>query len=77
MKGFVELWKKSLKLPIFIGLPVSHDEFSDASISDPVFASVIGTMILSNKYSSPATLLWFSIVGFIDSIVNTFKKLLP
>jgi hypothetical protein len=38
---------------VFIGLPVSQDDFNDASISDPVFASVIGTMILSNKYSMP------------------------
>ena len=77
IKGFVELWKKSLKLPVFIGLPVSQDDFADASISDPVFASVIWTMILANKYSSPGKMFSMNIWGFFESIINTFKKLLP
>lgn len=77
MKWFVELGKKSLKLPVFIGLPVSQDDFNDASISDPVFASVIGTMILSNKYSVPGKMFSMNIGWFFESIVNTFKKLLP
>jgi cell division ATPase FtsA len=77
IKGFVDLWKKSLKLPVFIGLPVSQDDFNDASISDPVFASVIGTMILSNKYSMPWKMFSVNIWGFFESIINTFKKLLP
>jgi cell division protein FtsA len=77
IRGFVELWKKSLKLPVFIGLPVSQDDFNDASISDPVFASVIWTMILSNKYSMPGKMFSMNIWGFFESIINTFKKLLP
>jgi len=77
IRGFVELWKKSLKLPVFIGLPVSQDDFNDASISDPVFASVIWTMILSNKYSMPWKMFSMNIWGFFESIINTFKKLLP
>jgi cell division protein FtsA len=77
IRGFVDLWKKSLKLPVFIGLPVSQDDFNDASISDPVFASVIGTMILSNKYSMPWKMFSMNIWGFFESIINTFKKLLP
>lgn len=77
IKGFIDLWKKSLKLPVFIGLPVSHDDFSDASISDPVFASVIWTMILSNKYSVPSKMFTMNIWGLFESILNTFKKLLP
>jgi len=77
IKGFVELGKKSLKLPVFIGLPVSQDDFNDASISDPVFSSVIGTMILSNKYSVPGKMFSMNIGWFFESIINTFKKLLP
>ncbi|MFK7779720.1 MAG: cell division protein FtsA [Candidatus Gracilibacteria bacterium] len=77
MKGFIELGKKSLKLPVFIGLPVSKDELVDASISDPVFASVIGTMIFSNIYGTNSNLISLSIGGFFDSIKNIFKKLLP
>jgi hypothetical protein len=30
-----------LKLPVFIGTPVSKDQLVDSSISDPVFAAVI------------------------------------
>lgn len=77
IKWFVELGKKSLKLPVFIGLPVSQDDFNDASISDPVFSSVIGTMILSNKYSVPGKMFSMNIGWFFESIINTFKKLLP
>lgn len=77
MKGFIELSKKSLRLPVFIGLPVSKDELVDASISDPVFAGVIGTMILSNKYSLGGKVFSLNIWGFLDSIINVFKKLLP
>lgn len=77
IKGFVDLWKTSLRLPVFIGLPVSQDDFTDASISDPVFASVIGTMILANKYSMPWKIFSMNIWWFFESIINTFKKLLP
>ncbi len=77
IKGFVDLWKKSLKLPVFIWLPVSQDDFNDSLISDPVFASVIGTMILSNKYSISWKMFSVNIWGFFESIINTFKKLLP
>lgn len=77
MQGFIELWKKTLRLPTFIWLPVSKDNLADSSISDPVFASVIGTMILSHKYSVDSQVFSFNIGWFFHSIVNTFKKLLP
>ncbi|MCP4523420.1 MAG: cell division protein FtsA [Candidatus Gracilibacteria bacterium] len=77
IRGFVDLGKKSLKLPVFIGVPVSNDDLADASISDPVFASVIGTMILSNKYSVPSKMFSLNIGGFFESIIHTLKKLIP
>ena len=77
MKWFIELWKNILKLPVFIGLPVSKDELVDASISDPVFASVIWTMILSNKYSSVQKVFSLNIIWFFQSIWKMFKKLIP
>lgn len=77
IKWFVDLGKKTLRLPVFIGLPVSKDDLVDASISDPVFTSVIGTMILSNKYGSNGNLFSLNIGGFFESILNMFKKLLP
>ncbi len=77
MKWFVELAKKDLKLPVFIWLPVSKDELVDASISDPVFAWVIWTMIYSNMYWTNSNILSLNIWWFFESIKNMFKKLLP
>ena len=77
MKGFIELGKKSLKLPVFIWLPVSKDDLVDASISDPVFASVIWTMIFSNIYWTNSNIFSLNIWGFLDSIKTMFKKMLP
>lgn len=77
MKWFVELWKKDLKLPVFIWLPASKDDLVDASISDPVFASVIWTMIFSNLYWTNNKVFTLNFWGFFESIINAFKKLLP
>jgi len=77
IKWFIDLGKKTLKLPVFIGLPVSKDDLVDASISDPVFAGSIGTMILSNTYWVNGGMFSLNIGWFFDSIVNIFKKLLP
>ncbi len=77
MKWFLQVAKSTLKLPAFIGIPVSKDELADTSINDPVFAAVIGTMILSNKYGWVGW--WFSINiwSYFTSIIEAFKKLLP
>lgn len=77
MKWFVESWKKWLRLPVFIWLPVSQDDLVDASISDPVFSSVIWTMIFSNMYWNPGPLFSINISWFIESLKKLFKKLLP
>ena len=71
------LWKKCLKLPVFIWVPISKDDYTDASISDPVFSGVIWTMILANKYSVVPKMFSLNIGWFFGSIVNMFKKLLP
>ncbi|MDD2870476.1 MAG: cell division protein FtsA [Candidatus Gracilibacteria bacterium] len=77
MRGFVNLAKKSLKLPVFIGTPVSKDQLVDSSISDPVFAAVIGTMILSNMYGTNSNIFTFNISGFIESLKKLWKKIMP
>ncbi len=77
MNWFIELGKKNLKLPVFIWLPVSKDELVDASISDPVFASVIGTMIFSNLYWTNSNIFSLNIGWFLESIKKIFKKILP
>ncbi len=77
MKGFVENSKKWLRLPVFIGLPVSKDELVDASISDPVFSAVIGTMIFSNMYSNNWPIFSINFSWFVESLKKLFKKILP
>ena len=77
MRGFIELWKKSLKLPVFIGLPISKDDLVDSSISDPVFAWVIWTMIFSNMYHSNANVFSINIWWFFDWVKEFFKKIMP
>jgi len=77
VKWFINLWKKALKLPTFIGVPVKDDDYCDASVSDPVFASVLWTMILSNKYSSSPRVFSLNLGGFMNSVVWIFKKILP
>lgn len=77
MKGFLPLAKEALKLPSFIGIPASRDELADTSINDPVFAAVIGTMILSNKYGNIGKGFSINIGWYFTSIVNVFKRLLP
>lgn len=77
MRWFIELWKKNLKLPVFIWTPVSKDQLVDSSISDPVFAAVIWTMILSNIYWTNSNIFTFNFSWFIDSLKKMFKKIMP
>lgn len=76
-RGLLETAKEILRLPCFIGVPVEKDNLADTTISDPVYASVIGTMVLANKYSSPGTNFSLNIPGLFASVVKVFKKLLP
>jgi cell division protein FtsA len=73
----IELAKKVLRLPVFIGLPVEKQALSETSISDPVFAGVVGSLILGNKYSHRGMPLNFNVKGMFDSIMKVFKKILP
>lgn len=76
-RWLLETAKDILRLPCFIGVPVEKDNLADTTISDPVYASVIGTMVLANKYSSPGTNFSLNITWIFASIVKVFKKLLP
>ena len=77
MKWFVNLARTGLRLPVFIGLPVSKDDLVDASISDPEFSAVIWTMILSNMYNNNYPSFSFSLGWIIESIKKLFKRFLP
>lgn len=75
--GLVDVAKEVLRLPIFIGLPVEKESLTETSISDPVFAAVIGNMIFANKYSVGKMPFSLNITGMFQSIVKVFKKILP
>ena len=45
-----ELAKEVLRLPSMIGTPEDSDFISGTSIGDPIFAGIIGTLLLSQKY---------------------------
>lgn len=75
--GLIDIAKDILRLPVFIGIPVEKDSLTETSISDPVFASVIGNMVFANKYSVGNIPFSLNITGMFDSIVKVFKKILP
>ncbi|MDQ7009166.1 MAG: cell division protein FtsA [Candidatus Gracilibacteria bacterium] len=74
---FLESAKQNLRLPCFIGTPKINDEISDNFINDPSYAAIIGTLILSNRYSVETGGINFNIGNIFTSIKNVFKKLLP
>jgi cell division protein FtsA len=76
-RGILEIAKETLRLPCFIGTPVEKDNLADTTISDPVFAAVIGSMILANRYASSSVPFSLNIGGMFGSIVKVIKKLLP
>ncbi|EKE26137.1 MAG: hypothetical protein ACD_4C00415G0002 [uncultured bacterium (gcode 4)] len=79
VKWLLELSKEVLRLPATIWVPEDSDFISWTSISDPVFSSVIWTLILSQKYS---TQKWWiklnlSLGGFWSSFKNLWYKIVP
>ncbi len=76
-KWFIELTKEILRLPAFIWIPVEKDSLNDTTISDPVFASVIGSLILANKYSSVSSWISINFSWIFGSIMKVFKKMIP
>lgn len=77
MRGFVELAKELLRLPVVIGIPSCDDLIADTSINDPSFAGVLGSMILANKYRDARSVISFNFSSIFGSITKVFKKLLP
>lgn len=79
MRNVLDLARQTLRLPAVIGVPQESEFVSGTSVADPVFASVIGTILLSHRYASNRTHIGasFSVSGFWSSIKNTFRKILP
>lgn len=73
----IEAAKRILRLPVFIGLPVEKEALSETSISDPVFAGVVGNLILGNRYSYGWSPLNINLKWMFNSIMKVFKKILP
>ena len=74
-----ELAKEVLRLPSMIGTPEDSDFISGTSIGDPIFAGIIGTLLLSQKYKVTRSgfKLNLSFGGFFGSIKNALKKIMP
>lgn len=74
-----DLAKEVLRLPSMIGTPEDSDFISGTSIGDPIFAGIIGTLLLSQKYgvSRSGFKMNLSFGGFFGSIKNALKKIMP
>ena len=79
VRGVLDMARDILRLPAAIGVPEESDFVSGTSIGDPVFASVIGTLILSQRYHVPKSgfRMNFSPSSFLKSCKNLFGKILP
>lgn len=76
-RGLVDLAKEMLRLPVFVGIPIEKESLAETSISDPVFAAAVGSMVLANKYTPRGTSFSLNISGFFESIMKALKKILP
>lgn len=79
MRGILDLSKEILRLPSSIGIPEDSDLISGTSIGDPLFAGIIGTLLLSQKYGvhRGSFKLNVSLTGWLASLKNVFKKIIP
>jgi cell division ATPase FtsA len=79
MRGLLELAREYLRLPASIGIPEDTEGISGTSISDPVYASVIGILMLSQKYGTNKRpfKIQFSLTNIINSLKALLKKVLP
>jgi len=77
MKWLNELAKEILKLPVAIWVPIENDYIWTTSISDPSFAWVVWTFIVSNKYRDTRWKIVFNFWWILSSITKVLKKLLP
>ncbi len=79
MRGIVDLAKESFRLPSTVGIPEDSELISGTSVGDPVYAGVIGTLLLSQRYGTHRGRLRLnlSVGGFWNSLKNLFSKLVP
>jgi cell division protein FtsA len=79
MRGLVELARTYMRLPASIGLPDSIEGVRGTSISDPIYSSVVGNLLLIQKYGTAKRpfKVNFSVVSIFVSLKGIFKKIMP
>ncbi|NRH20516.1 cell division protein FtsA [Candidatus Gracilibacteria bacterium] len=79
MRGLVDLARTYMRLPASIGVPDSVEGVRGTSISDPIYSSVVGNLLLIQKYGTAKRpfKVNFSVGGIFASLKNIFKKIIP
>ncbi len=79
MRGLVELAREYMRLPASIGVPENIDGVSGTSMSDPIYSSVIGNLLLMQKYwtAKRPFRMNFSPGNLLSSLKNFIKKMIP
>lgn len=79
MRGLVILARESLRLPASIGVAEDLDGASGTSIADPIYTSVIGILLLAQKFGNlrKPFKLNFSLTHIVNSIKTFFKRFIP
>ena len=79
MRGLTELARDYLRLPASIGVANSVDGITGTSIADPIYSSVIGVLLLAQKYGTAKRpfKVNFSISNIFGSFKNLIKKAMP
>ncbi len=79
MRNLADLARDYLRLPACIGVPEQVDGISGTSISDPIYTSVVGILLLAQKYGTAkkAFKVNISFGGAFKSLKKLFKKIIP
>jgi cell division protein FtsA len=79
MRGLVDLARTYMRLPASIGVPDQVEGVSGTSISDPIYSSVVGNLLLIQKYGTAKRpfKVNFSLGNVFGSLKNIFKKMIP
>ena len=79
MRGILDLAKEVLRLPASVGVPEDSDLVGGTSTSDPIYAGVIGAIILAHKYGGAKHRIKFNLAfgGFFGSLKALFSKIIP
>ncbi len=79
MRNLADLARDYLRLPACIGVPEQVDGISGTSISDPIYTSAVGILLLAQKYGTAkkAFKINVSFGGVFKSLKNLFKKIIP